>query len=189
MVGWIPKLIYTQTNTAIVFLFLWIKHLYCHWKELTVYCPTTLQELSNGCCDIFTFHWPLWAFIIELVICKCTIGGIKRNAPKLTIHASSVEKVSMFNVSSIFTIMPVLATLMTNKISLQLIFVLICLVIYEIIAFIFGCSNPTMAILGYKEYKIVSVDNMNHRILTQKKIRKGNDSYHVIEFNDIYIMV
>ena len=52
MVGWFPKLIYTQTNIAIGFFFLWIKQLYDHWAELNVYMPHTLQEFWKGCNDI-----------------------------------------------------------------------------------------------------------------------------------------
>ncbi len=189
MVGWLPKLVYTQTNIAVVFFFLWIKQVYCHWPELTVYMPTSLHEFVNGCYDIFSLHWPLLCFIVELVICWCIINGIKRNAPTQTIQASATERVSIINVSSIFTIMPVFATLMTEKDSLQLIFVLAFLLIYEVISFKTGCSNLTMSILGYKEYKVVSSDNMNHRILTKKKIRKGDSCHHVIEFNDIYVEV
>lgn len=189
MVGWLPKLIYTQTNIAIVFFFIWIKQVYCHWPELTVYMPTSLHELESGCYDFFTLHWPLLGFIAELVICWCIIYGIKRNAPTLTIQASATESVSIINVSSLFTILPVFATLMTDKVSLQLIFILVSLLIYEVIAFKSGCSNFTMFILGYKEYKVVSSDNMNHRILTKKKIRKGDGCHQVIEFNDIYVEV
>lgn len=189
MVGWFPKLIYTQTNIAIGFFFLWIKQLYDHWTELNVYMPQTLQELWNGCNDLFTLHWSLLVCLIEVVICWCIIYGIKRNAPTLTIQASSTEKVSYLNIGNIFTIMPVLASLMTDQVSLQLILILVCLLIYEIIAFTSGCSNPTMALLRYNEYKVVSSDNMSHRILTKKKIRKGDDWHHVIEFNDIYLEV
>lgn len=189
MVGWFPKLIYTQTNIATGFFFLWIKLLYDHWTELNVYMPQTLQELKNGCNDIFTLHWPLLICIVEVVICWGIIFGIKRNAPTLTIQASSTEKVSILNIGNIFTIMPVLSSLMTDQVSLQLVLILVCLLIYEIVAFRSGCSNPTMAILCYKEYKVVSSDNMSHRILTKKKIRKGDDCHHVIEFNDIYLEV
>lgn len=189
MVGWFPKLLYTQTNVAIIFLFLWIKQIYVHWAELTIYMPRTFQELGNGCYDIFALHWPLLIFIAELVTCWLILSGIKRNAPILTIQASSTENVLIIDVSSIFTIMPVFATLMIEQVSLQFILVLVSLLIYEIIAFKSGSSNPTMVILGYKEYKIVSSDNMDHRILTKKKIRRGNDCHHVIEFNDIYVEV
>lgn len=189
MVGWFPKLIYTQTNIATVFFFLWIKQLYDYWAELTVYMPQNLQDVGNGCLDIFSIHWPLLVCIVEIVICWCIISGIKSNAPTLTIKASSTEKASFLNIGNIFTIMPVLASLMIDKVSLQLILILVCLLIYEIIAFTSGCSNPTMALLRYNEYKIVSTDNMTHRILTKKKIRKGDDYHQVIEFNDIYIEV
>lgn len=189
MVGWFPKLIYTQTNIAIGLFFLWIKQLYEQWAELNVYMPQTLQELRNGCINIFTLHWPLLICIVEIAICWCIVFGIKRNAPTLTIQASSTEKVSILNLGNIFTIMPVLASLMTDQASLQLVLILVCLLIYEIIAFRSGCSNPTMAILCYKEYKVVSSDNMSHRILTKKQIRKGDECHHVIEFNDIYLEV
>lgn len=189
MIGWFPKLIYTQTNIAVGFFFLWIKQLYDHWTNLNVYMPQTLQEFRNGCCEIFTLHWPLLVCVIEIVICWGIVFGIKRNSPTLTIQASSTEKVSILNLGNIFTIMPVLASLMTDQASLQLILILVCLLIYEIIAFTSGCSNPTMSILGYKEYKVVSSDNMSHRILTKKEIRKGNDCHRVIEFNDIYLEV
>lgn len=189
MVGWFSKLIYTQTNIAIGFFFLWIKQLYDHWTELNVYMPQTLQEFRNGCDDISTLHWPLLVCIAEIAICWFIIFGIKRNAPTQTIQASSTEKVSFLNIGNIFTIMPVLASLMTDQVSLQLILILVCLLIYEIIAFTSGCSNPTMALLRYNEYKVVSSDNMSHRILTKKRIRKGDDCHHVIEFNDIYLEV
>ena len=189
MVGWLPKLIYTQTNIAICFFFLWIKQLYDHLAELNVYMPQTLQELWNGCYDILVLHWPLLICIVEVLICWCIIFGIKRNAPVKTIQASSTEKVSILNLGNIFTIMPVLASLMTDKVSLQLVLILFCLLIYEMIAFRSGCSNPTMSILGYNEYKVISSDNMSHRILTKKEIRKGDECHYVIEFNDIYVEV
>lgn len=189
MVGWLPKLIYTQTNIAICFFFLWIKQLYDHLAELNVYMPQTLQELWNGCYDILVLHWPLLICIVEVLICWCIIFGIKRNAPVKTIQASSTEKVSILNLGNIFTIMPVLASLMTDKVSLQLVLILFCLLIYEMIAFRSGCSNPTMFILGYNEYKVISSDNMSHRILTKKEIRKGDECHYVIEFNDIYVEV
>ena len=189
MVGWFPKLIYTQTNIAIGFFFLWIKQLYDHWAELNVYLPHTLQEFWKGCNDILALHWPLLICIAEVLICWCIIFGIKRNTPVKTIQVSSTEKVSILNLGNIFTIMPVLASLMTGKVSLQLIIILVCLLIYEMIAFRSGCSNPTMSILGYNEYKVVSSDNMSHRILTKKEIRKGDECHYVIEFNDIYLGV
>ena len=189
MVGWLPKLIYTQTNIAICFFFLWIKQLYDHLAELNVYMQQTLQELWNGCYDILVLHWPLLICIVEVLICWCIIFGIKRNAPVKTIQASSTEKVSILNLGNIFTIMPVLASLMTDKVSLQLVLILFCLLIYEMIAFRSGCSNPTMFILGYNEYKVISSDNMSHRILTKKEIRKGDECHYVIEFNDIYVEV
>lgn len=189
MVGWIPKLIYTQTNIAIGFLFLWIKQMYSNRYDLTVYMPTTIHELGTGCTDMLCLHWSLLAFLIEVAICYCIICGIKINAPSLTIQASSTEKVSLLDVGSIFTIFPVLASLMEEHVTLQLIFILVCLFVYEVYAYKVGCTNLTMSLLGYIEYKIVSVDNMNHRILTKKKIRKGNDTHRVIEFNDIYIEV
>lgn len=187
MVGWIPKLIYTQTNVAIAFFLLWIKHVYCHWTELTVYMPSTFQEFFCGCLEICKIHWSLLIFLAELAICAGVISGIKRNSPRLTIHASTTERVFFLDVSSIFTIIPVFVTLMTSQVDLQLILFLVCLLFYEIYAFAIGCSNLTMVILGYSEYKITSTDNMSHRLLTQKKIRKGDDYYHVIEFNDIYL--
>lgn len=189
MVGWIPKLIYTQTNIAIVFFFFWIKQVYCHWSKLTLYLPSSIHKIECGCYDFFSLHWPLLVFIAELVICKGIIYGIKRNAPVLTIKASSTEKVSPFDISSVFTIIPVIATLMSDMVNMQLFFILAGLLFYETFAFTSGCSNLTMALLGYKEYKIISKDNMSHRILTEKKIRKGDDSHYVIEFNDIYVKV
>lgn len=189
MVGWIPKLIYTQTNIAIGFLFMWIKQMYSDWTDMTVYIPTTIQELRTGCMDMLCLHWSLLAFLIEVAICYGIICGIKRNTPSLTIQASSTEKVSLLDVGSIFTIFPVLASIMTERVSLQLIFILVSLLLYEIYAFKAGCSNLTMSFLGYKEYKIVSVDNMNHRIQTKQKIRKGNGTHRVIEFNDIYLEI
>lgn len=165
------------------------KHVYDHWAELNIYMPQTLQGFWDGCDEVFTLHWPLLVCLAEIAICWCIIFGIKRNAPTLTIQASSTEKVSILNLGNIFTIMPVLASLMTDQVSLQLVLILACLLIYEIIAFKSGCSNPTTSILCYKEYKVVSSDNMSHRILTNKKIRKGDDCHHVIEFNDIYLEV
>ncbi len=161
--------------------------MYDSWSDLTVYLPTTMQELGDGSKEILWLHWPLLVFILELSICYSIILGIKKHVPKVTIKASSTEVVSPFDVGCIFTIFPVLATLMTEQVSLQLIFIMVCLFGYELYAFKAGCSNLTMLFLGYKEYKIVSTDNMNHRILTRRKIRRGNDTHHVIEFNDIYI--
>lgn len=189
MVGWLPKLIYTQTNIAIVFFFLWVKQMYSNWFELTLYMPSTIHDFKNGCVDFFTLHWPLLIFVGEVLVCGCIINGIKKNAPKVTIKAKSTERVSALDASSIFTVIPVFATLLTEAISLQLIFILFCLLLYEVYAFKVGCSNLTMLILQYNEYSIVSLDDMSHRILTKKNIRKGDDTHEVIEFNDIYLKV
>lgn len=187
MVGFIPKVIYTQTNCAVLFLLLWIKQLYCNWTELTIYVPTTLSEFRNGCYDIFILHWPLLVFVMELLICMSIVGGIRRHAPIVTIQAISTEKVSLIDLGSIFTIIPVLALVLTNQMSLLMVLILVCLLVYEIYAFKAGCSNLTMIFLRYKEYKIVSTDHMSHRVLIRKRIRKGDDCYRVIEFNDIYL--
>ena len=97
MVGWFPKLVYTQTNMAVVFFFLWIKHVYDHWAEINIYMPQTLQGFWDGCDEVFTLHWPLLVCLAEIAICWCIIFGIRRNAPTLTIQASSTEMVPILD--------------------------------------------------------------------------------------------
>ena len=163
--------------------------MYCCVSELTIYIPSTLHEIRIGVFELFSLHWSLFIFLVEFTICRCIISGIKRNAPTQTIQALSTEKVPVLDISSIFTIIPVVASLVTDIVSLQFILFGGSLFVYEIIAFKSGFYNPTMFFLRYKEYKILSTDNMTHRILTKKKIRRGNDRHDVIELNDIYIEV
>lgn len=172
------KILYTFTYISHFFLVLFIYQLFDSGKNIW---QTNIIRWHQYILDVI---WPLLVFLLLLFICHYIIKKSKK-LPRTTatFKNGSQQKATPMMVSQLLPYISIILKFV-NQQDVFALFSLIVLILLSLLLLINrGCYNVSLAILGYKQYRVNSESN-SYLLVSKRRINNFNHTFNMVELNN-----
>lgn len=175
------KILYTLTYINHFFLIIFLYQLYEAFK-------TNDWKTNNGLTEwtlfIINIVWPIVVFLLLIFLCSFIIKKSKE-LPRTTAifkNGNQQDIVSPIMASQLSPYISIILKLVNQ----QDVFVLLSLILIPLSLLLLinrGCYNVSLALLGYKQYRVNSETN-SYLLVSKRRINNFNHTFNLVELNN-----